>query len=156
MWQRIQTVYLIFVILALLAMLFLPLWIKEVTASSFTITALYANISDNGMDLIEYFPYTFISIAIVLAILITIFEILQYKNRLTQMKLGALNSLMMSVVLGLSLYFIYSTDNSWNPEVPGSYQIGAFMPAFALVFNMLANRNIRKDEKLVRSVDRIR
>ena len=156
MWQRIQTVYLTFVILALLAMLFLPLWIKEVTASSFTITALYANISDNGMDLIEYFPYTFISIAIVLAILITILEILQYKNRLNQMKLGALNSLMMSVVLGLSLYFIYSTNNSWYPEVAGSYQIGAFMPAFALVFNMLANRNIRKDEKLVRSVDRIR
>ena len=33
---------------------------------------------------------------------------------------------------------------------------GLFLPAAALICNMIANRFIRKDERLVRSVDRIR
>ncbi|WP_332913669.1 DUF4293 family protein [Algoriphagus boritolerans] len=41
-------------------------------------------------------------------------------------------------------------------EVAGSYQLGFWAILAAMVCNMLANRFIRKDEALVRSVDRIR
>jgi glucan phosphoethanolaminetransferase (alkaline phosphatase superfamily) len=97
-----------------------------------------------------------VGIVAALSVLIAVFEITRYKNRITQMKLGALNSLIMSLALGLAVYFIYNAEKNWFPHQQGIYRIGVFMPAVGLLFNMLANRYIRKDEQLVRSVDRLR
>ena len=41
-----------------------------------------------------------------------------------------------------------------NVEV--SYHVGCYLPVLAIAFLILANRAIKKDEKLVRSLDRIR
>lgn len=103
---------------------------------------------------ITYFPYTAIGILALLAAGIAVYEIFKYKDRLTQMKLGALNSVVMAAVLGCSVWFVTDGQKEW--EVAGTYGIGFFLPPAAMIFNILANRFIRKDEKLVRSVDRIR
>jgi len=64
---------------------------------------------------------------------------------------------LMAGVLGISLYIATSYGNEMlRPEMEGTYKLGFFLPAFALIFNVLSNRFIRRDEKLVRSVDRIR
>lgn len=157
MWQRIQTVYLLLAIISMAAMLFLALWTKDAGDSLYELNAFRSRISSEGsMENATYFPVILIAVTAILSIAISAFEIFQYKNRLTQMKLGALNSLIMSLSLGLAVFFIYNAEKSWHPELKGSYQIGMFMPAFALIFNMLANRFIRRDERLVRSVDRLR
>lgn len=157
MWQRMQTIFLLLVILAKLAMLFLPLWVKTAENNIYEINAFRARIiSGEGLVTLEYFPVFLISILAILAIGIAAFEITQYKNRLSQMKLGALNSLVMSLAFGLAVFLIFSTERSWFPEYQGNYRIGAFMPAIALIFNMIANRFIRRDENMVRSADRIR
>lgn len=157
MWQRIQTIYLFFVIVALLAMLFTPVWSKEAGGELYMMTVFSATIiQDGGTIITEYFPFLFVGILVILSIIIAFYEITLYKKRIAQMKLGALNSLIMTIALGLQVYLLTNAENVWNPEVQGTYRIGLFMPAVAIIFNMLANRNIRKDERLVRSVDRIR
>lgn len=156
MWQRIQTVFLLFVIMSLLAMLFLPVWSKEAGDEMFVIYPFSAGVIHETMAVKSYFPYIFVGVLIVLAIIVAFYEITRYKKRISQMKLGALNSLIITIALVLEIYLIVAAQKEWNPEIQGAYRIGLFMPAAAIIFNMLANRNIRKDEKLIRSVDRIR
>ena len=91
-----------------------------------------------------------------MAAAVALISISKYKNRLTQIKLGALNSLLIAGAMGTSLYFTMNSEKIIDPAVQGSYQIGFFMPVAALIFNLIANRFIRRDEKLVRSVDRLR
>lgn len=72
------------------------------------------------------------------------------------MKLCALNAFLMMATLGITAYFIYNGENALGFEGRGLFRAGFFMPVVGLILNSLASRFIRKDEKLVRSVDRIR
>jgi hypothetical protein len=103
-----------------------------------------------------YLPYAYSGGIAILTILIAWIEIFKYKNRLTQIKLGTLNSLLITGSLVYLVYLTYKAQSEILPNILGEYKIGLFMPAIALVLNSIANRFIRKDEKLIRSVDRIR
>jgi len=78
------------------------------------------------------------------------------------MKLGALNSIIMTVCLGLSVWFAtdlqrdLAQSHEWMKTHVGAYGYGLYIPVAAMLLNLIANRLIRRDEKLVRSVDRIR
>lgn len=96
----------------------------------------------------------YIGVLSILAALVAIYSILQFKNRLNQMKLGALNALFMAATLGLSYYKIYQYEGLIEGQ--GQISLGFYLPAGAMLLNIIANRFIRKDEKLVKSVDRIR
>jgi hypothetical protein len=88
--------------------------------------------------------------------LLALISIFQYANRGRQMMINMVNSLMM---VGL-VVTVFLTTNGINSAInapeAGSYQMGFWAILVAMVCNMLANRFIRKDEALVRSVDRIR
>ena len=159
MWQRIQSIFLFFVAVSMILMLFFPIWVKAntTTGESYVLTAInLKHVLPDGEANLEYFPYVFIGVLAVIAAAIAVYEIFRYDNRLTQMKLGALNSLIMSITLGLSVFFLIQAEKEWIPTVRAEYQLGLFLPVIAMILNTLANRFIRKDEKLVRSVDRIR
>lgn len=96
----------------------------------------------------------YIGVLSILTALVAIYSILQFKRRLTQMKLGALNALFMAATLGLSYYKIYQYEGLIEGQ--GQISLGFYLPAGAMLLNIIANRFIRKDEKLVKSVDRIR
>jgi hypothetical protein len=49
-----------------------------------------------------------------------------------------------------------SPESLLQPELQGNYLMGFYLPVVALLFNLLSNRFIRKDEMLVKSADRIR
>jgi len=158
MLQRIQTVFLLFVVLLMGAMLMLPLWTYSPEDSEvfYGLRAFYfVNVNpEAGEEFRVYFPFSIIATLGIASITVGIIEIGKFKNRLLQMKLGALNSLLMAGAMGLGVYF--ATDLMSEKEVTGAYGIGLFLPAAAMICNVIANRFIRKDEKLVRSVDRIR
>lgn len=150
----------------MLMVLFFPLWEKvsiedqqvvTLTALSLTLHTIDTTSQDSTPIIVSEMPTYYIAILSVLAALVAFYSIFQYNSRLTQMKLGALNSLLMAAVLGVSLFIVTSYGNEMlRPEIEGTYKLGFFLPAFALIFNVLSNRFIRRDEKLVRSVDRIR
>ncbi|MEM7109636.1 MAG: DUF4293 domain-containing protein [Bacteroidota bacterium] len=156
MLQRIQTVFLLLVAICMLVTFFLPFWSYEDTEKDiyYSLYSLQYEQNVKGKISKEYYPYTFIAALSGLSIIVALFGITRYSNRLFQIKLGALNSLLIAVSLILAAYF--ATDFVKELKGAGNYGLAFFMPAAALFFNLLANRYIRKDEKLVRSVDRIR
>ena len=113
--------------------------------------------SDSSDDVISQTESTWYLAALaVAASLVALFSIFQFKSRLNQMKLGALNSVLMVSYLGVCFYKVTQFEEMVMPQVQGGFHLGFMLPAAALILNAVANRFIRKDEKLVRSVDRIR
>ncbi|GIS31423.1 MAG: hypothetical protein Ct9H90mP3_2190 [Flammeovirgaceae bacterium] len=83
-------------------------------------------------------------------------SIFSYKNRLNQIKLGALNSLITSVLIIYFLYDIFYNESYIEINDKISFLISFYLIFLAIFFNFLSNRFIRKDELLVRESDRIR
>ena len=151
MWQRIQTLFLVIAILALLTSLVVPIWSADVNGEASVLTAFYY--LNNGAY--QYNPYSLTAILTLAAATIALTEITKFKNRITQVKLGALNSLFLVGVLVSAFYF----SNQLMKAVEGArgeYGLGMWLPFGAVVCNLIANRFIRRDEKLVRDSDRLR
>ena len=154
MIQRIQTIFLFVVLLALVGFNFFPYW-ESVPRNGEASHLLfsYAHVVINGEDAsLTIGLYAVVAGLTGLAALLAIIEISMFKNRVQQMKLGALNSVIMTIALGFMTYFVLQLQK----ELSGSFGIGIFILALAMLANVMARRFINKDEKLVRSVDRIR
>jgi hypothetical protein len=160
MIQRIQTVFLFLVGVCMILFLIFPVWELNhpETGELYKLFSIYLIHRPAGSEISEYtcYPYSISGGLALISIILAFVEILKYKNRLTQIKIGMFNALIIVASLILLLVLIYFDQIELMPEVRGRYLPGLYMPAAALVFNSLANRFIRRDEKLVRSVDRIR
>lgn len=136
MLQRIQTIYLFIAsLISGVLIFFVSLWRNEAGDPAF--------VEDVILALALFLGSAFIS-------LITIFL---FKNRKLQFVLGRANILLNFILLGVFVY--------WTLTVPGEMQIsekgiGMFLPVLSIVFLVLANKAIKKDEDLVKSVDRLR
>ena len=110
MIQRVQSLFLVVAVVCLVAALFFPVWQKLDTKdqSGVILKTTHAEVytPDKSMTK-EHFPAVVLGILAVAGIVIAIVEIFQYRNRLTQMKLGAVNSLVLAAFLGLSVYFTF-------------------------------------------------
>ena len=63
----------------------------------------------------------------------------------------------MTIIMGLIMYFIFGkAKDLFEPAVAGTFGFGFYALVTAMLANVLANRFIRRDEKLVRSQDRMR
>ncbi|HET8858324.1 DUF4293 domain-containing protein [Marivirga sp.] len=160
MIQRIQTIFLLIAGLAMLIFLIAPIWQKgnANTDATYTLTALYLetiSAPEEGAKN-EYMPYVIPGILGFLSVCASFIAIGLYKNRMRQIMLTTLNSLLIGTALGLSAYWSTQAEADLLPGIQGTYSYGLFLPAIAIIFNSLAARFIRKDERLVRSMDRLR
>jgi len=150
MWQRIQTLFLAIAILALLSSTVFPVWMLEQNGELQVLTPFYY--LKGGVY--QYNPYSLTAVLAVASATVAFIEITKFKNRLTQMKLGALNSLFMAATIISSVYF--ATDLIKAAEAGGRYGLGMWLPGLAVICNLVANFFIRKDERLVRDSERLR
>ncbi len=154
MWQRVQTIFLSLVILCLVASIFFPIWaFAQGTEIAHKLYPLHYSTIEDGEFTTHYFPYAVTAILSIAAATLAFIQIGKYKNRMLQMKMGALNSLLLVGVIGSSVYLASQLVNQFQG---GTYGFGLYLPGAAVIFNLIANRFIRKDEKLVRDSDRIR
>lgn len=138
MIQRVQTIYLILAALACVAFIFVPFGqIKT---------------PEGGAETWAIKQVTPIMISSVIVAAISIFSIFLFKNRKTQMKVVLVNILLSLVVIGLFIFGVTQHIGLKNYI----FGIGAILPLFVLLFNMLAYGNIKSDENLVKSMDRLR
>ncbi len=154
MWQRIQTLFLVIAILALVAAIFLPIWVFEGTTETHQLYPLHYTVKSPGQEVGNtiYLPYSLTAILAVAAITLAIIEIGKSKNRVLQMKLGALNSLFMAGTILCAVLF----SNDLVKAYGGTYGLGLWLPGLAVLCNLLANRFIRRDERVVRESNRLR
>ena len=85
--------------------------------------------------------------------LLSLISIFLFKSRQTQFVLGRLNIILNFILLGLFVFRLLNLPGGpANPEKG----IGLLIPIFSIVLLALANKAIKKDETLVKSVDRLR
>ncbi len=149
MWQRIQTVFLVAAIVVLLVSLVQPIWSLRTETDETVLTPFYLM---RGTAF-QYFPFTITAILSVASITLATTSVTRYKNRVLQIKLGALNSLVLVGVVGSSVYFATQMLSEFQA---GGYGLGMYLPLVAVMCNLAANFFIRKDERLVRSSERLR
>ncbi|GAB3799267.1 DUF4293 domain-containing protein [Spirosoma humi] len=169
MIQRVQTIFLFLITVAMGIALTNPLWEKAGTKSpemarltALQYTTQQAVATQPGLPA-QSLPTTYVDSIWYLALLIALvglsafYAIFQFKNRLTQTVLCAVNALMLTAIMGIILYrTLYAAKAYGNPADQGTFLTGFYAIVAALVFNALANRFIRRDEKLVRGSDRLR
>lgn len=113
------------------------------------------SISSEGQTTFHYWPYIIVSVLSFIACTIAVIEFFKFKDRMLQLKLGAINSLFMVGTVVAMFIFTYELRDEIS-FAPGAFKIGFFFPPAAMFCNIIANFFIRKDEKLVRSADRMR
>jgi len=84
---------------------------------------------------------------------LSVITIFMYKNRKSQFVMGRLNIILNFILLGL---FVYQSLNLYGETKVSEKGIGMFLPIVSIVLLVLANKAIKKDEDLVKSVDRLR
>ncbi|WP_310396709.1 DUF4293 domain-containing protein [Hymenobacter sp.] len=157
MIQRIQSVFLLLLALAMGSVLALPLWhkIDGLTQQELTLTAF--GFQATGLPVPGTVgPVWLIGALAGAAAAVAAFEIFQFRSRGKQLLLGSVNLLLITATLGAAFYFSNQGELLLNLKLEGQFLPGFYLPTLALLLNLLANRFIRRDEQLVRSMDRLR
>lgn len=159
MIQRIQTVYLFLASIFLLLMFCFPLaeFYHELNGAYKLWIFGLQNMVPGGDIIISRIAFMPLVTVIILIAALLIFTIFKYNNRKLQMQItNSMVFLTILVVMAIFLLYIPFIEKGVNisPTYTNSFSI--FLPLLSLVFMILAIRGIRKDEKKVRSVDRLR
>ena len=87
------------------------------------------------------------------SVILTLISILNFKKRQLQFVLNRLNIILNFVLLGV---FVYRSLSISGGTLVSEKGIGVLIPIISIVFLALANKAIKRDEDLVKSVDRLR
>jgi hypothetical protein len=136
------------------------LWLLIVALTAFatsTLTLYVGDLPNNGGQI----PFKLASnlLLVIIVILLGILALIclfLFKNRKLQFKLSVVG-----VILSIGFLFLeyYIVENIFKPAhavQTGSYQIGALLPLVMAVFYFLAARGMYKDERLIKSMNRLR
>ena len=168
MIQRIQSIFLLLVTISLFSTFFFPLSEKIVYTNENNIMAIKEKetlyiyelvyeqyISENDPSAILY-PRPYILVLIFIAGGLSFYSIFQYNNRINQIKIGAINSIIMSVTIAIILYELFYKEVMIKNTFDVNILISFYLIFTALIFNSIGNRFIKKDEILVNESNRIR
>ncbi len=156
MIQRIQTIFLFFVFASSLAAFFFPI-ANFLSSPVYTIELGVFGVkefADYGLA----WPDTILLQAVLgLSGLLAFFTIFLYKRRMVQVRLIRFDLLVNIVYLAL-IFFYYVPELEAITQTNADYmsEPGIYLPIASVVFLLLASRFIMRDEKLIRSADRLR
>ena len=129
MIQRVQSIYMLFSIIFMIAITyFLPVLISKKGEVFFTYQSIYAHIT------------------ILVSSFLLLYSIFLFKNRKKQLLFNQISKFLLSA----TFFILFFTKGELFPNR------GMFVFIIPYVLILLANRFIKKDEKLVQSADRIR
>jgi len=157
MLQRIQTVYLSICALCFAFSAAMPI-AKYTLGDENTYTLYTYKVLIEGASFGDI-NYVFKPIYVLPFILfLSIYAIFKFKNRKQQVQIVHFNYILMLLYIVAFYFALDSVDVALesisNKSV--SHLAGFYLPVVGLAFNFLAARGIKKDEELVRSVDRLR
>lgn len=151
MIQRIQSVYLLLVAVLMAAASFCPL--LELTGEDKSVY-IFSSLGIGQLFTVQYPTWGVVFFA-GLSALLALVNIFLYKKRKLQMRIGTLTSLLI-LFFYVTLYVYFSDYTAEYKLEFSSFQFGLVLPIIALILNVLAILRIKKDENLVKSLDRIR
>ena len=145
MIQRIQTIFLFLFALVFGALFKVPFAISNKPSVQF--------LSDQIFDVTDHPVLLLLTIAGIVLAVITIFL---FKKRKVQVRMGYF-LIIVSILLPVVAFLLFTRASaSADQTVEVSDQAGLFLPLAGVVLAGLANYFIKKDDKLVKSMDRLR
>jgi hypothetical protein len=154
MIQRIQTIYLLIATLIIGTLFYVPY--AEISNGMgaiycFDAKGFYPESAPNAGLIMTSMPIVVLCAISVLFILVTIF---QFKNLARQATFSRINILILIILLGLISYDVWKCTKL----ITGSYsmKIALAFPLIAMVLIYMALKAIKKDEQLLKSINRIR
>ena len=153
MIQRVQSLFMLISIFAIVATFFVPIGSMSDGVATMNMTPYGVQQPESGLKLANnsYYFYAPLTVALVL----TIRALLSYKNRKSQIMSLKLSFLLFAATFVLMALYVNDVQASLQ-GMKFALGIGFFLPLVAITLNWLAARAIKKDEELVKSVDRIR
>lgn len=153
MLQRIQSLYLALVIICQAITLFLPFVYFQYEGNTYEIAA-FGIYDDAGEKLVGNWMQWLIPLASLASIACALIALIQFKNRKLQMKLA-------QVVLFICIaqvFFIGTSINGIRLKMDSDFTIAisSFIVPICGILSLMAKKAIKKDDDLVKSVDRIR
>lgn len=129
MLQRIQTIWILLSVLA---------------AASLFIT---------GKDVSVFGDFPIIEVSSVILVLMGAFSLFSFKNRKRQIMLNTISIIINVLLIGILAFWLQNLSGGIDFPEKG---IEPVFPSVAVICLLLANIFIKKDERLVKSVDRLR
>ncbi|WP_312420532.1 DUF4293 family protein [Epilithonimonas sp.] len=129
MLQRIQTIWIILAVLG----------------------AVFLNLTGQDFDILG--GKLTINVSTVILVLAGLLSIFSFKNRKRQILLNNISLIINALLVGLLIYWLLNLSGGIQFPEKG---IEPIFPFISVICLLLANVYIRKDERLVKSVDRLR
>ncbi len=151
MLQRVQSIYIALAFILLVLCCSMPLATFEPQGMGFPSTMYTLALMEQGGGVKAYHP-ALLFIITILAELALAAAFLSFKNRRRQMALcstAVVIEILWVVAYAVLCYYL-------REDTILHVKIAACFPLIAVILTLLARRGIRKDDELVRSVDRIR
>lgn len=154
MIQRVQTLFMLLVVGGITAMYLTP--IGAFTADNHHyILSVYGIKDEAGVEFPEAVSSNFVYIPLALSLILTIYAIFQFGRRKMQMQINKISLVLMLVSAFLMALYLKNAGDSM-PDRQIGFGVAFFMPYLCILLLVFANRAIKKDDDLVKSVDRIR
>ena len=150
MIQRKQTLFLIIALAAMCICACLPIGI--IVPLGMGTNAEVYNLGIKGVSGFSM-PIWPLFVLLLTPLLLTVAAIFSYKKRKMQAWFCTLSELFCA-----AWYVYFGICVFWQLRLLGEFQVqlATFMPLFAIIFYALAHKGIMDDERLIRSIDRIR
>ena len=129
MLQRIQTVF---------------LFIAALSAAALHFTSMDVVIFDNS---------NIITLLCIISLVLALVAVFSFKNRKRQILLNNINMFINALLIGLLIYWLLNLSGGISFPEKGIEPVFPVISVFCL---FVANTYIRRDERLVKSVDRLR
>ncbi|MEM7161521.1 MAG: DUF4293 domain-containing protein [Bacteroidota bacterium] len=147
MIQRIQSIYLLLALILMIVSFFLPLAEFSLGENLYELDVFGFSepLAFSAPAMPFYLCLGFLSLCVLSSIFL-------FKNRKLQLRVNWISILLL---LGLIIYIFYFVDKL-ELQTKAKYLAGVYTIVAALPFLILSSRAIKKDEDLVKSLDRIR
>jgi len=144
MIQRIQTIFYLLAAGSFGSLFHFP-FASTATASTDVFSDKLYNVFDNPV----------LMVMAGLGALLGLVALLLFKNRSLQLKLGNVLIILSVFIPIVAVLLFMNQKDQINTDLIDD-QAGIYIPVVSLIFAFLANRFVKKDEKTVRSMDRLR
>lgn len=162
MIQRPQSILLFLTAVLYGLMAFAPLWQLSLGDTTITLTATMATVcitENETCATIGEITNVYLLAACACGVILSVVTIFLFKNRPLQAKISALNAIIIMGFVGLSIVFAIPNAKLFIKSSDldnGAFLWGFYLSIGILLLIVVTNKLIRKDEALVKSVDRIR
>lgn len=151
MIQRIQSLWLLMAAASAAMLFFMPLaFILNHAQEQVIVFKLSGIIATNDNTLLVS-TYTLAGLTAITALL-SLINIFLFKKRTLQMRISVYSAILMLALAGLIAYYLFYLFAGFNLSI----RFVVFMPIIGFILLLMARRAVKRDEELVRAIDRIR